>query len=129
MLKVKDRMAPKLNTISDSSTALDVAKHLAERKFSSIFIAKGDQVIGVATDTDLVRKVMAQGKDPAATPATAIMTSAILSVDLNATLTDASDLMDKHQIRHLAVTENGRIISVISVRDLIHPSFTDGEGW
>ncbi len=129
MLKVKDRMAPKLNTIPEGASALDAAKYLTERRYSSIFIARGEQVIGMLTDTDLVHKVMAVGADSAKTKVETIMTTTLFSIDLNAALTEANDMMDKHRLRHLAVTENGKIISVISIRDLIHPAYTDGEGW
>lgn len=129
MLKVKDRMAPKLNTIPEGSSALDAAKYLTEHRFSSIFIARGERVVGMLTDTDLVRKVMAAGNDGAKMKVEEIMTTTLFSIDLNAALTEANDMMDKHRLRHLAVTENGKIISVISIRDLIHPAYTDGEGW
>lgn len=130
MLKIKDRMSPKLNTLPKASTtALDVAKYLTNKKFSSIFIADGDKVVGVVTDSNLIHKVMATGKNPGETKVESIMDTNLISIDLNASLTDASDLMDKHHLRHLAVTENGKIIGVISVRDLIHPMYTDGEGW
>ncbi len=129
MLKVKDRMAPKLNTIQEGSSTTDAAKHLAEHRYSSIFIARGEQVVGMLTDTDLVRKVMALGKDGSKTKVEEVMTTTLFSIDFNAALTEANDMMDKHRLRHLAVTENGKIISVISIRDLIHPAYTDGEGW
>ncbi len=129
MLKVKDRMAPKLNTIQEGSSALDAAKYLAEHRFSSIFIARGEQIVGMITDTDLVRKVMAVSKDGSKMKVEEVMTTTLFSIDLNAALTEANDMMDKHRLRHLAVTENGKIISVISIRDLIHPAYTDGEGW
>ncbi|MBI5179436.1 MAG: CBS domain-containing protein [Nitrospinae bacterium] len=129
MVKVKDRMSRKLNTLPMNSTALDAAKTLTDNKFSSIFIEENGQIAGVVTDTDLIRKVMAPEKSPANTKVGDIMTKNIISIDLNSSLTQASDLMDKSYIRHLGVTENGKIIGVISVRDLIHPVYTDGEGW
>jgi len=129
MIKVKDRMSRNLNTIPVSSSALDAAKTLTEKKFSSIFIEEGGKIIGVATDTDLIRNVMAVGKNPGATPVSDIMTKEVHTIDLNKALTEAGDLMDKAYVRHLGVTENGKIIGVISVRDLIHPMYTDGEGW
>ncbi len=129
MVKVKDRMARVLNTIPLSSTAMDAAKTLTEKKFSSIFIEEKGQIVGVATDTDLIRKVMAPGKDATKTPVGDIMTKEVFTIDLNSSLTEAGDMMDKNYVRHLGVTENAKIIGIISVRDLIHPMYTDGEGW
>ncbi len=54
-------------------------------------------------------------------PRSKIMNSPILTVDAEASILDANDTMDKHNIRHLAVSEEGAIVGVISVRDLIHP--------
>ncbi len=129
MVKVKDRMARNLHTLTKEATANDVAKHFAESKIGSIFIKKDDEFVGIITETDLVRKVMAEEKSPDGVTVESIMSTNLITIDLEKSLTEAGDLMDHHNVRHLAVTEGGKIVGVISVRDLIHPVYTDGEGW
>jgi signal-transduction protein with cAMP-binding, CBS, and nucleotidyltransferase domain len=129
MLKVKDRMARSLKTLAPEAMASDVAKIFADSKIGSIFIKRDGDVVGVITENDLVRKVMAKGKSPDGVTAESIMSTSLVTIDLGKPLTEAGDLMDHKSVRHLAVTEGGKIVGVISVRDLIHPVYTDGEGW
>ncbi len=129
MIKVKDRMSRHLYTLNSSATAYEAARFFAERKIGSVFLKNDDAVLGVVTETDLVRKVMAEERDPKDVPLEEIMSRSIISVDIEESLTKAGDLMDHNGVRHLGVTEGGKIIGVISVRDLIHPIYTDGEGW
>lgn len=129
MIKVKNRMSTGFQKLPISSTVQEVAHLLAEKKIGSIFLTNGDDIAGVVTETDLVRKIMGKNLDPATEKVESIMSPNIITVDLEKSLTDAGDLMDKHHIRHLGVTEGDVIVGVLSVRDLIHPVYTDGEGW
>ncbi|MEE8484489.1 MAG: CBS domain-containing protein [Nitrospinota bacterium] len=130
MIKVKDRMATGFQTLDDSSTTEDVAKVCAAKKIGSVFITKGGDVKGIVTETDLVQKVIAKGLSYSSTLASDIMSTKLITVEKNASLVDAGDMMDRHHVRHLGVTDGSdKIIGIISVRDLIHPIYTDGEGW
>ncbi len=130
MIKVKDRMATGFQTLDDSSTTEDVAKVCAAKKIGSVFITKGGDVKGIVTETDLVQKVIAEGLSYSSTMASDIMSTKLITVDMNASLVDAGDMMDRHHVRHLGVTDGSdKIVGIISVRDLIHPIYTDGEGW
>lgn len=129
MIKVKDRMSRHLFTLNTSATVYEASKFFANHKIGSVFLKNGDAILGVITETDLVRKIMAENKNPQDVPLEEIMSKSIITVDLDESLTKASDLMDHNGVRHLGVTEGGKIVGVISVRDLIHPIYTDGEGW
>jgi len=129
MLKVKDRMASSFETMSNDVTALDVARLLTEKRIGSVFIKRDGEIVGIITETDIIRKVSALEKNPAKVGVESIMSTNVLKVDLNDTIVDACDMMDKYHTRHLAVTEGGKIVGIVSVRDLIRAEFNDGEGW
>lgn len=129
MVKVKNRMSRNLHTLEVSATALDVAKLFADQKIGSVFLKNGENIVGIITETDLVKRVMAEDQNPKDVLVEEIMSKSIISADIEESLTKAGDLMDHNKIRHLGVTEGGKIVGVISVRDLIHPVYTDGEGW
>ena len=129
MVKVKNRMSRTLYTLPGSATALDAAKLFTDHRIGSVFIKIGDDIVGIITESDLVKMVMAEDQNPKDVPLEGIMSRSIISADIEESLTKAGDLMDHNKIRHLGVTEGGRIVGVISVRDLIHPVYTDGEGW
>jgi CBS domain-containing protein len=95
------------------------AEMMRDNGIGSIFITSGEEIIGILTDTDLVRRVVAAGADPLATTVEKIMSAPIASIEGNATLLDANDLMAKQHIRHLGITKDGAMVGMISVRDLV----------
>jgi len=82
-------------------------------------VARNKEIIGIITDTDMVRRVVAVGLDASKTPAEQIMSAPILTIEEDKTLLDANDLMAKSHLRHLGVSRNGKLVGMISVRDLV----------
>jgi signal-transduction protein with cAMP-binding, CBS, and nucleotidyltransferase domain len=95
------------------------AEMMRDNGIGSIFITSGEEIIGILTDTDLVRRVVATGSDPLTTTVEKIMSAPIASIEGNRTLLDANDLMAKQHIRHLGITKDGEMVGMISVRDLV----------
>jgi signal-transduction protein with cAMP-binding, CBS, and nucleotidyltransferase domain len=95
------------------------AEMMRDNGIGSIFITSSEEIIGILTDTDLVRRVVATGADPLTTTVEKIMSAPIASIEGNRTLLDANDLMAKQHIRHLGITKDGKMAGMISVRDLV----------
>jgi signal-transduction protein with cAMP-binding, CBS, and nucleotidyltransferase domain len=95
------------------------AEMMRDNGIGSIFITSGEEIIGILTDTDLVRRVVAAGADPLTTTVEQIMSAPIASIEGNRTLLDANDVMAKQHIRHLGITKDGKMAGMISVRDLV----------
>ena len=121
MQTVKSIMSKEIEKVNIDDSVKDVAKTMATKKIGSVLVEHNGNLIGIITETDIVRKVGGQDMSLQDTIASKIMNSPILTVDAEASILDANDTMDKHNIRHLAVSEEGAIVGVISVRDLIHP--------
>ena len=85
----------------------------------SVFVTREGEIIGILTDTDLVRRLVAAGLDSTQTTVEQIMSAPILMIDENKTLLDANDLMAKEHVRHLGVSKDGKLTGMISVRDLV----------
>lgn len=121
MVPVKSFMVPKEKFVSvdrdtDSRTA---AALMRDRNIGSLFVTRNNDVVGIITDTDMVRRLVAVGVDPAKTPVEQIMSAPILTIDENKTLLDANDLMAREHLRHLGVTRDNKLVGMISVRDLV----------
>ncbi len=95
------------------------AEMMRDNGIGSIFVTTGDKIIGILTDTDLVRRIVAAGLDPANTEVEKVMSAPILTIEGDKTLLDANDLMAREHIRHLGVTSHGKLVGMISVRDLV----------
>jgi len=108
-----------LYTAPDTTSVKDVAKVMETRKIGSVIVTTDGEPVGIVTETDLVRKVIRYNIRPASLPVGVIMNTPIIDIPLSASLRDASRVMAKHCIRHLAVTHAGKIVGIISIRDLI----------
>jgi len=121
MVPVKSCMVPieKIVKVDRDVSVKTAAEMMRDNGIGSIFITVGEEIIGILTDTDLVRRVVAAGADPLTTTVEKIMSAPIASIEGNATLLDANDLMAKQHIRHLGITKDGEMVGMISVRDLV----------
>jgi len=121
MVPVKSCMVPleKIVKVDRDVSVKTAAEMMRDNGIGSIFITSGEEIIGILTDTDLVRRVVAAGADPLATTVEKIMSAPIASIEGNRTLLDANDVMAKQHIRHLGITKDGKMAGMISVRDLV----------
>jgi CBS domain-containing protein len=112
-------MHTKIETIAREQTVLEAAKTMADKRIGSLLVRENGEMIGIATETDLVRKVIAARLPASTTKVGAVMNAPLVQIDINRIIRDASRLMAEERIRHLAVTENGKIVGLLSVRDLV----------
>ncbi|RPH76163.1 MAG: CBS domain-containing protein [Nitrospiraceae bacterium] len=118
---IKSFMVPseKFITVERDTDVQTAARLMRDRHISSLFVTKGKEIIGILTDTDMVRRVAATGVDTRTTTAQQIMSAPLVTVEEDKTVLDASDLMAQKHIRHLGVTQNGKLVGMISVRDIL----------
>jgi CBS domain-containing protein len=112
-------MTRTIKTIHPDATLCDAAKDMRDMRLGALLVEENGSYVGIISETDLVRKGMAPAKDPSVEKVRRVMSSPILSIDVEKTASDASDMMSEKAIRHLAVTEGGKIVGIISVRDLL----------
>jgi signal-transduction protein with cAMP-binding, CBS, and nucleotidyltransferase domain len=106
-------------TVSPTTSVISAARTMKSTRVSSLFVKKGKQVVGIVTDTDIVRRAVALGKPLGRLTVEKIMTAPVRTIDSTRPVDDAQDMMGDHSIRHLGVTRDGEIVGVVSVRDLL----------
>ncbi len=112
-------MRKKLKVIAHTASIKEAASRMRDERVSALFVEKGGTFVGIVTDTDLVRRGVAEGVDVSKTAIETIMTSPIVTIDGIRTVQDAHDMMGDLSVRHLGVTERGQITGIVSVRDLL----------
>lgn len=112
-------MATTLATIHSDASLLEAARLMGEKRIGSLLTIEAGEIVGIVTERDLVRKGLATNRDAGGTRVSAVMSSPLLSIDVNRTIRDASKAMAEQGVRHLTVTENTKIVGVLSVRDLV----------
>ena len=118
---IKSFMVPseKFITVERDTDVQTAARLMRDRRISSLFVRNGKEIVGILTDTDMVRRVAAAGVDIRTTTAQQIMSAPLVTVEGDKTVLDASDLMAHTHIRHLGVTQGGKLVGLLSVRDIL----------
>ena len=116
---IGDYMISPILSIDKESTVQEAAQFMVAHNIGSVLVKEFEEYVGIVTETDLTRKVLGQGLKPESTPIAEIMTSPILSMDRYLPVEEANRFMHKNKIRHLGVTEEDKIIGILSVKDLV----------
>jgi CBS domain-containing protein len=120
MTKLRDIMVPGfVNAVQRGATVADAVQTMTDRNVGIVAVLDGDHLVGLVSERDVVRRVVAAGRDPATTIVDDVMTTKIVFGSPDEAFQDAVQLMDAANIRHLPVVENGALLSMISVRDLL----------
>ncbi len=108
-----------LATIDHRATAQEAGRKMRDLKIGSLIVTRDGKESGIVSETDLVRKTVAEGQPPGEVRVSSIMSSPIISIEIGQTPEKANDLMKENGIRHLGITEQGKLIGIVSVRDLL----------
>ena len=119
MSAVATIMTKNPKSVGPTTSVVSAAKTMKSARVGSLFVKKGKQLVGIVTDTDIVRRAVSSGKPLGRLTVEKIMTAPIRTIDAGNTVDDAQDMMGDYSIRHLGVTKDGEIVGVVSVRDLL----------
>ena len=108
-------------TIAPEDTVAQAARAMTEHRVGAATVLEGAGVLGVVTERDVLKKVVAAGRDPNTTRVREIMSSPALSVGVKTTLATAAALMRKHHIRHLVVLDERKaLVGILALRYLLY---------
>ena len=119
MSTVAKIMSKQPKTVGPDVSVVSAAKKMKAARVGSLFVKKGKKLIGIVTDTDIVRRAVAISKPLGKLTVEKIMTSPICTIEGSQPVDDAQDMMGDLGVRHLAVTQEGEIVGVVSVRDVL----------
>jgi CBS domain-containing protein len=119
MEEVREFMHAPVISVDPQTTAQAAAAIMGEKGIGSLLIMKNDDYLGILTKTDLVKNVLAGGLDPQCTKVYSVMAKPIVTLDHQASKSEAIELMVQKKIKHLAVTKHGEIVGVLSTTDIL----------
>jgi CBS domain-containing protein len=123
MALVSQHMTRSLLTIDADATLGEAAARMAERGVGAVVVLEGDRIAAILTERD-VMKAVAAGKDGTA-PVSEWMTRHPETVELEDTTDHAASLMIHGGFRHLPVVEGGKVVGIVSIRDLMRVALDD----
>lgn len=117
ILKSKEDTA--VYSIAPTASVLDALKLMADKNIGSLLVMEGAAIVGIVTERDYARKVALMGRTSAQTPVREVMTSAVMFVRPDQTSEQCMALMTENRLRHLPVLNDGKLLGVISIGDLV----------
>ncbi len=111
--------------IAPEAPVLDAIRQMAERGIGALLVMRGDELVGIVSERDYARKVILKGRSSKDTPVAEIMTASPISVDPSATVDECMRLCTDQRVRHLPVKDNGRVVGVVSIGDLVKAVIDD----
>ena len=106
-------------TVGADDSVYEAIKLMAEKGIGALVVTDGDSIAGIVTERDYARKVVLMDRSSKATPVRDIMSKAVRFVRPDQTTDDCMALMTERRMRHLPVIEQGEVIGVISIGDVI----------
>jgi CBS domain-containing protein len=126
MKTIRDIMRPAfLFRVMKHATVKEAVTAMTDNNIGIVAVMEGDALVGVLSERDVVQRVVARGLDAARTSVDDVMTREVVLGDIDEDCRFAMLKMDRANIRHLPVLSGGRVVSMLSVRDLMRAELAD----
>jgi CBS domain-containing protein len=106
-------------TVGPDDSVRTALQLMADKDIGFLVVTKGDEVVGVLSERDCARRVVLENKDAAAVLVSDIMVRQVVAADPTHTFADCLRLMHQRAVRHLPVLDYGKVVAVVSIRDLL----------
>ena len=122
LLKAKP---PRMVAVKPEDSVLEAIKVLAREDIGAAVVMAGDRLAGIFSERDYTRKVVLKGRSSDTTRVEEIMTANVICVSPRARTRDCMALMSEKGIRHLPVVDEGRVVGMVSIRDIVSDIIAD----
>ena len=112
-------------SVSPDDSVFDAIKKMADRKIGSLVVLEEDSIVGIITERHYTRNVILKGKSSLSTPVRDIMETRVICVNPEHTLEECMAVMTEKRILHLPVVDQGRLVGLVSIGDLVKTIIKD----
>ena len=119
MSNVAEVMRKNVISVKHTSSISEAAQLMKQNKVSALLVKHHNDFVGILTDTDIVRKGVAESKDLTAMTVESIMTAPFVTIASHQSPREAQEMMSEEGVRHLVVREGKTITGLVSIRDLL----------
>jgi CBS domain-containing protein len=114
-------------TIAPTESVFEAVKLMAEKKIGALVVLESNEIVGMITERDYARAIVLMARSSKTTAVKEIMTSRVMYVVPDQSSEQCMALMTEHRLRHLPVVENGKLIGLISIGDLVKDVISEQE--
>ncbi len=118
---------PGIFTIAPTDMVLDALKVMAEKNVGALPVVDSGKLVGIFSERDYARRLILNGRSSVGTPVRLIMTSPVVTVEPRQTLDECMHLMTDLYQRHLPVVENGQLVGLLSIGDIVKETMAEQE--
>jgi CBS domain-containing protein len=118
MIKAGDYMSSPVLTTSPDAFAYEAVGEMNKNNVGAFLVEAHDEYIGVFTKTDWIYKILKGVGDPNVVKVASMMTAPIITIEKDESIAKAGEIMQERKIRHIAVTDKGKIVGILSIKDL-----------
>ena len=111
--------------VEPDATVFDALQRMAEKEVGALVVTEGAQVVGLISEREYAREVVLQGRTSPTTLVKEIMTSPVVYIHLDQPIEECMALMTEKRTRHLPVIENGKLVGLISIGDIVKSIIAD----
>ena len=115
---VKEAMKTNIAMVKPSMSVLEAASLMKKRKIGNVIVVEKKQPVGILTESDIIKKVVAEGKDVKKAKVKDAMSTPLIVIDPYVTIEEAMKTMGKCNVRRLPVCENDELIGIITQKDI-----------
>jgi CBS domain-containing protein len=105
--------------IDADESVYEAVRQMVERNVGSLLVTEGGEITGIVTERDYLRRVTLDGRTDQETPVREIMSSPLIVVTPETTIDECMAVMTDRRIRHLPVVQDGRVVGLVSIGDLV----------
>src|SRR5512137_651726 len=116
---LKGKPSGVVHSIRPNDTVYDAIKKMAERNIGALLVMEGERLVGIVTERDYARKVVLADRSSKETLVAVIMTPQVLCVSPQQSTEECMAIMTQNRVRHLPVMDNGRLVGLVSIGDLV----------
>ncbi len=116
---LKSKSAQAVLSIAPSDSVYDAVKMMADKGVGALLAIEGGKIVGIVTERDYARKIVLMGRSSRETPVRDIMTAPVMYVRPDQSNEECMALMTDNRLRHLPVMDDGRLIGLVSIGDLV----------
>jgi CBS domain-containing protein len=111
--------------VAPDQTVLDALRLMAEKEVGALLVTSGDDVVGIVSERDYARKIVLKGKSSETTPIREVMSAEVTAVSPRQSVEECMAVMTAKRIRHLPVIEEGKLVGIVSIGDLVKAVIED----
>lgn len=124
IILVRDIMMRNVKTVRTDDSAWDAVVKMNKFRIGSVIVTNNGRSVGIITERNILERIVEPRLDPSSVRAKDIMSAPLITVDLNAAVEEAAQIMARKGIKKLPVVDGGRVVGVVSTSDIVRTSPT-----